>query len=99
MNIEYWRAEIDEVDSELLRLLNRRARLAAKVGRLKRAAGLPYIDPEREVRVLRRLQQANTGPLDHRAVAKVFRRIIRESRRVESQSPEVMVAGSQRAYM
>jgi len=99
MNIEYWRAEIDEVDSELLRLLNRRARLAAKVGKLKRVAGLPYIDPEREVRVLRRLQQANTGPLDQRAVAKVFRRIIRESRRVETRISEPMVAESRGVYM
>jgi chorismate mutase/prephenate dehydratase len=99
MNIEYWRAEIDEVDSELLRLLNRRARLAAKVGRLKRSAGLPLVDPEREVRVLRRLQQANTGPLDQRGIAKVFRRIIRESRRVEAQASETMVAESRGVYM
>ena len=32
MNIEYWRNEIDDVDRELLQLLNRRARLAMKVG-------------------------------------------------------------------
>lgn len=88
MNIEYWRTEIDEVDRELLRLLNRRARLAAKVGKLKRAAGLPLSDPEREQQVLRQLQQANTGPLDPRAINKLFRRIIRESRRVETQLQE-----------
>ena len=99
MNIEDWRAEIDEVDSELLRLLNRRARLAAKVGRLKRAAGLPLMDPDRETRVLRKLQQANTGPLDQRAVAKVFRRIIRESRRAEAQISQTTVAESRGAFM
>ena len=87
MTIEYWRTEIDEVDRELLRLLNRRVRLAVKVGALKRAAGLPCCDPEREHDVLSTLQQANTGPLDSRAVAKVFRRIIEESRRVEMQVP------------
>jgi chorismate mutase len=32
MDIEHWRKEIDEVDLELLRLLNVRARLALKVG-------------------------------------------------------------------
>ncbi len=99
MNIEYWRTEIDEVDNELLRLLNRRARLAAKVGRLKRAAGAPLTDPERETRVLRRLQQANTGPLDQRAVTKVFRRIIRESRRVEAEMSENVMAGPREVYM
>ena len=38
MDIEHWRKEIDEVDAELLRLLNIRARLALKVGALKKAA-------------------------------------------------------------
>jgi chorismate mutase-like protein len=84
MNIEYWRTEIDETDRELLRLLNRRARLAMKVGALKRAAGLPCCDPERERDVLRDLQKANAGPLDGRAIAKLFRRIIRESRDMET---------------
>lgn len=84
MNIEYWRAEIDETDRELLRLLNRRARLAMKVGALKREAGLPCCDPERERAVLKDLQMANAGPLDALAITKVFRRIIRESRDMET---------------
>lgn len=84
MNIQYWRTEIDEIDRNLLQLLNRRARLAMKVGALKKVAGLPCCDPEREQSVLQTLQQANTGPLDHRAVNKLFRRVIRESRRVEA---------------
>ena len=99
MNIEYWRSEIDEVDSELLRLLNRRARLAAKVGKLKRAAGLPLSDPERERAVLRRLQQANTGPLDQRAIGKVFRRIIHESRRVEREVPGTVTVEATGVFM
>ncbi len=84
MNIEYWRTEIDDLDRELLRLLNRRARLAMKVGALKRAAGLPCCDPERERAVISDLQKANAGPLDALAITKVFRRIIRESRDMET---------------
>jgi chorismate mutase len=93
MNIEYWRTEIDEIDRELLRLLNRRARLAIKVGALKRVAGLPCCDPDRERVVLSTLRRANTGPLDSRAVTKLFRRIIGESRRIETESDH----GTQRA--
>ncbi len=93
MNIEYWRTEIDELDRELLRLLNRRARLAMKVGALKRAAGLPCCDPERERAVLRDLQKANAGPLDGRAITKLFRRIIRESRDMET---KILVSEEQR---
>lgn len=99
MNIEYWRTEIDEIDRELLRLLNRRARLAMKVGTLKRAAGLPYCDPERERVVLGRLQQANTGPLDQRAITKLFRRIINESRRIESEVLDPVIAQSSQVMM
>lgn len=88
MDIEYWRREIDEIDQELLRLLNTRARLAIKVGTLKKAADLPYCDPERERYVLGRLQDLNDGPLDERAVNKLFRRIIRESRRIECRTVE-----------
>jgi len=84
MTIEHWRTEIDEIDRELLRLLNRRARLAMKVGALKQNAGLPCCDTERERDVLTRLQQANGGPLDSRAIGKLFRRVIRESRNLEA---------------
>jgi chorismate mutase len=84
MLIEDCRAEIDNVDETLLRLLNRRARLAVEVGMLKRSAGLPLCDPERERTVLARVCEANAGPLDDEAITKLFRRIIRESRRVES---------------
>jgi chorismate mutase len=88
MDIEHWRNEIDEVDAEILRLLNMRARLAIKVGTLKRSAGLPLRDLEREHFVLNRLQEANNGPLDQQAVVRLFQRIIRESRRVESASAQ-----------
>jgi chorismate mutase len=84
MDIEHWRKEIDDIDDELLRLLNMRARLALKVGALKQAAALPYCDPERERNVLQRLKEMNDGPLDERAVGKLFRRIILESRRVQA---------------
>ena len=92
MDIEHWRNEIDEIDDEILRLLNIRARLALKVGALKRAARLPFCDPDRERYVLSRLQDLNTGPLDDRAVYKLFRRIIRESRRIQTHGAPANVA-------
>jgi chorismate mutase-like protein len=99
MDIEYWRTEIDEIDRELLRLLNRRARLAMKVGALKKAARLPYCDPDRERVVLSSLRQVNTGPLDSRAVTKLFRRIIGESRRVETRVLEPVEAASRGVFL
>ncbi len=86
MKIEDLRIEIDAIDDELLRLLNRRAQLAVEVGTLKLAAGLPLYDPDREQRIVSRLCQTNTGPLDHRAITKLFQRIIQEARRVEAEA-------------
>ncbi len=84
MTIEDWREEIDATDEELLRLLNRRAQLAIEVGALKRAAGLPLCDATRERSIVARLCCANAGPLNNKAVAELFRLVIRESRRVEA---------------
>ena len=84
MSIEEWRSEIDSIDEELLRLLNTRARLALKVGALKREALLPLCDKDRERDIINKVCLANPGPLDERAVTRLFRRIIFESRRVEA---------------
>ena len=86
MSIEDWRDEIDLIDGELLRLLNARLRIAIKVGALKRAAGLPLNDHEREQQVLSRMRDLNEGPLDDETVARLFRSIIHESRRLQEQA-------------
>ncbi len=82
--IDNWRAQIDEIDNQLLKLLNRRADFAARIGELKRAAGLALFDEDRERALLARLCQVNAGPLDKPAIARIFLRIIREMRRVEA---------------
>jgi chorismate mutase len=81
--IERWREDIDHLDRVLVRLLNLRARLALRIARSKRAAGLPLRAPARERDVLKDVVDANSGPLAESAVLAVFRRIIRESRRLE----------------
>lgn len=88
MTIEDWRAEIDAIDNELLRLLNVRARLAIRVGESKRSVGLSVWDGAREREVIARACRANAGPLDAQAVERLFRRIIHESRRAESRALE-----------
>ena len=86
MTIEDWRVEIDKIDAELLRLLNERARLAVSVGESKRVAGLSVCDRGREREVVERACRANRGPLDDAAVARLFRAVIRESRRLQTEA-------------
>ena len=88
VTIKSWRAQIDAVDSELLRLLNKRAQLAIEVGVLKRRDSVQLCDPRRERQVLLRARRANDGPLDDDAVGKIFQCIIDESRHVEEVEPQ-----------
>lgn len=85
MTIEDWRVEIDKIDAELLRLLNARAEIAVRVGESKRVAGLSVCDRGREREVIDRARRANGGPLDDEAVGRLFRAVIRESRRLQTQ--------------
>lgn len=77
------RRQIDRLDQALLRLLNRRARLALEIGRIKKRSKWPVYDAAREAFVLRRVQHANAGPLSAGAVQHVFQAILSECRRRE----------------
>lgn len=95
MTIEDWRTEINELDRELLSLLNRRARLALKVGESKTASGLSLCDHTREREVIERMCEANEGPLDDRAIVELFRAIIHESRRIQTRAADQSAAATE----
>ena len=67
------RVGIDRIDDEVLRLINQRAQLAHRIGEIKH--GNLY-RPEREAQVLRRLGDANPGPLPAAATKTIFREIM-----------------------
>src|SRR5882672_11325459 len=88
MSLEDQRAEINNLDGELLRLLNRRASIAMKVGASKQASGLSLCDHTREREVIDRMCRANDGPLDDRAIIELYRVIIHESRRIQPRAEQ-----------
>src|SRR5688572_13369394 len=77
--IENPRAEIDGIDSEILRLLNRRAEIALRVGAVKAEKDASLVDPLRESQVLARLTEENPGPFEAHSIENIFQRIIDES--------------------
>jgi len=83
MTIDDFRCEIDRLDSELLKIFNKRAHLALKIGELKKISGLPIFDPGREKKIFQRMKDENPGPLDDQAIVRLFERVIDESRRLE----------------
>ncbi|MDQ4106807.1 MAG: prephenate dehydratase [Actinomycetota bacterium] len=70
------RAGIDAVDEEIVRLLDRRARLAREIGEIKRAKGLETYAPARERRVMDRISSLSEGDFPRRGLEMVFREII-----------------------
>lgn len=91
--LEQWRSEIDALDAELLELLNERARIACEIAAIKVASGLAAYDPQRETQVLNRIAGQNKGPLDTQSVRAIFRRIIRETRRLGTERMQELAAG------
>lgn len=74
------RAEIDAIDSELVKLLAARAKITAQVGQVKQQHALPVYVPEREQCLLQaRRQQAVHAGVSPELVDDVLRRIMRES--------------------
>jgi len=85
MDIDDWRAKIDEVDIQLLELFNERSRYALEIGKIKKSERLPIFSPERERKIFERLIAANRGPLSDAAVRRLFERILDENRSVEKE--------------
>lgn len=77
------RARIDALDERLVKLLSARARLAQRVGTLKR--GVAVYRPEREAQILRRVAELNQGPLADRALQQIYTEVMSACRALEDQ--------------
>lgn len=91
------RAQIDALDRELVQLVNRRAELALKIGKLKDSTGQCIYAPAREEEVLARAIAANGGPLSHDCLRAILRELISGSRSLERRF-RVAFLGPQYSY-
>jgi chorismate mutase/prephenate dehydratase len=78
------RSAIDEVDDEIVRLLDRRARLARRIGEIKQENGLEAYAPARERAVLNRVRALSAGDFPSGGLEAVFREIISSSISLET---------------
>ncbi len=72
------RERIDALDRQIQTLIAERARCAQQVGAIKQASGATgnFYRPEREAQVLRRVIEANQGPLSNEEMVRLFREIM-----------------------
>ncbi|MEG3767157.1 bifunctional chorismate mutase/prephenate dehydrogenase [Alteromonas sp. 14N.309.X.WAT.G.H12] len=74
------RANIDELDSELVSILARRAKLTTQVGQIKSQTGMPVYVPERERELIAsRRDEAEKAGVSPELTEDLLRRIMRES--------------------
>ncbi len=82
------RARVDEVDGELVRILNERARVVQEIMAIKAEAGAPVYDPRREEEILRRVVERNEGPIYDSSMRDIFELILHRIRDLEMQRGE-----------
>jgi chorismate mutase / prephenate dehydrogenase len=82
--LNWLRSEIERIDRSIIQLIDERVHLALRVGEVKRAAGLPTLDPPREAAIVRRAGAlAREAGLDDEPIRDIFWRLIRLSRQAQ----------------
>ena len=79
------RGQLDEVDREMVRALNQRARLVQELASIKTEAGEQLYDPEREEEILHRVTEENPGPIYDSTMREIFEIIMHRIRDIESE--------------
>jgi len=85
--LSHIRQQIDDIDEQVLKLLNRRAQCAQQVAEIKQTQltqaaednkpqAIKFYRPEREAQILRRMMRENTGPLQSEQITRIYREII-----------------------
>ena len=83
MKLKTLRRSIDSIDSGIIRLLNKRADIILKVGRIKgKMKGAAYV-PDREKEVYKNIISVNRGPMSESALKAIYREIMSGSLELE----------------
>jgi len=74
--IQELRGRISDNDRAIVRALNKRIELVARLKRHKESRGIEFVDPQQEESILRDLSRANRGPLSQDGLRGLFREIL-----------------------
>ena len=78
------RVFIDDLDRRIVGLLNERVSVVEDIGRVKRDADMPVVEPDREATVFANVRSVTSDdPLAQQAVRRIFERIIDEMRQIQ----------------
>lgn len=83
MNLSSLRKKVDKLDSCIVALLNQRAGLSSKIGKVKIKSQKGIYSSDREKEVLTRLAKISRGPLNSKALEAIYREIMSASLSLE----------------
>lgn len=87
MKLEKLRTEINKIDKEIVLLLGRRFNLARKVSAFKKINKVSIEDKLREQKIIKKIKILGSNRrVDPSWLTKVFRLIIRESKRIQKET-------------
>jgi chorismate mutase len=75
------RAEIAAVDDTIVAAVNRRLELVRRIRDRKQRIGVPFVDRGREDSNLRRLADANAGPLSPEGLRELYAQLLELTKR------------------
>ena len=74
--IQELRAQISDNDRAIVRALNKRIELVARLKRYKESQGIEFVDPQQEEAILRDLGRANRGPVSQEGLRDLYKAIL-----------------------
>ena len=84
-DLERYRDEIDEIDSEIVRLFEKRMKVSEEVAKYKIKTGKQVLDPARESQKIHTLKEKAHGDFNSLGVQELFRQIMAISRKRQYQ--------------
>lgn len=82
--IEKHREQIDAIDQEIVKLLNKRAGHSLAIRGLKPEARMGLYDPKREEEIFTRLASLNEGPLYNENLREIYSAILKVMKEIPS---------------
>ena len=74
--IQELRSQISDNDRAIVRALNKRVELVARLKRYKESQGIEFVDPQQEEAILRDLGRANRGPVSQDGLRELYKAIL-----------------------
>ena len=87
-DLDALRVEMEQINTELLKLFNRRAALVERIFDVKERDDMPLLAPEREMEMLESLIERNPGPFSDDTVRHLFKELLAASRELMEVRPD-----------